>query len=456
MNYRNVNYQSSITAGQGIESASQGDNLVQTAKEGYLFASGLLKPEVSDILSILFPQYSTTAILDRIGKTEGIGASQWSWFEQDRTRKGGGITNTPTPGAATAVITTDISSSVAGSDGYFIVNDQIMLADGKTTALVTATADNGGFQELTVASVDGSNLTAAALANGGRIGHLASAFGEQSNAPKSRKYFPNERYNQLQVIRRTCTVSGKDLTEKTWLGNGSWYYKVEGYEMSEIARDRENATVFGQLSDAATTNPTCEGFLQAIFRGGVESTYTGAVTEQAIRDHIKDLVVSGGSGQEYMVFCGAEFFSGAQTALREYFLNGGVNYGAFGDQSKKVGINPVQYEFMGTLINLIHYAGFDDAEALPLPTAGATTVNHSNFSMWLNMGTDTAGESYVSLKYKELDGMQRKFIYKKEVGMTGTGEFVANGVDGENGHMLSETAPQLKVLNMHGVLYANG
>ena len=111
---------------------------------------------------------------------------------------------------------------------------------------------------------------------------------------------------------------------------------------------------------------------------------------------------------------------------------------------------------MGTLINLVHYAGFDDAEALPLPTASATAINHSNFSMWLNMGSDSAGESYVSMKYKSFDGMQRKFIYKKEVGMTGTSEFVANGTDGEKGHMLSEIAGQLKVANMHGVHYSVG
>jgi hypothetical protein len=157
-----------------------------------------------------------------------------------------------------------------------------------------------------------------------------------------------------------------------------------------------------------------------------------------------------------MVFSGARFYADAQKALRDYYVAGGVDYGAFGEPSKKVGINPEQYLFMGTLINFIHYAGFDDAETLPLPTAAGDAVNHSNLSMWMNMGSDSAGESYVSLKYKELNGMQRKFIYKKEVGMTGTGDFVANGLDGQSGHMLSETAPQLKVLNMHGVLYANG
>lgn len=451
-NTRQVNYGSNVTQGQGITSASQGNNLNAQGQEGYLFATGLNKPEVSDILSVLFPQYSTTAILDRIGKSKGIGQTQWSWYEQDRTRKGATVT-AGSGGALIATLTLDTDASVAGSDGYFIVGDVIMLPDGKTTARVSGVGVDGTSQTVTITSLDGQNLPSTLT---GRIGHLSSAFGEFSEAPKSRKYFPDERYNQLQTIRRTCTVSGTELTNKTYIGDKAWYYTVEGYEMQEIAKDRENATVYGQLSDSATTEPTCEGLLTSIFEGGVENTFIGAVAEDDIMEHIKDLVVSGGSGQEYMVFCGARFYADAQKALRDYYVAGGVDYGAFGEPSKKVGINPEQYLFMGTLINFIHYAGFDDAETLPLPTAAGDAVNHSNLSMWMNMGSDSAGESYVSLKYKELNGMQRKFIYKKEVGMTGTGDFVANGLDGQSGHMLSETAPQLKVLNMHGVLYANG
>lgn len=454
-NYRQSNFDSTISTGQGITSASQGNNLTATGQEGYLFATGLQKPEVSDILSVLFPQYSTTAILDRIGKTEGVSNSQFDWYEQDRTRKGGTIASSTADGSSNQFTITLSDDTSTGSDGYFLKNDQIMLWDGKTTATVdSVTGGNGSDQVLFVIATGGA--TPASPTAGDRVGHLASAFGEYSEAPKSRKYYPDLRYNQTQVIRRTCTVSGKNLTDKTYIGNGAWYYKVEGYEMQEIAKDRENAIVFGQLSDAATTNPTCEGILESLFNGGVENTFASAVSEEDLRDHIKDLVVSGGSGQEYMVFCGAQFFSDAQKSLESYYKQGGVNYGAFGDPSKKVGINPQQYLFMGTLINFIHYAGFDDAEALPLPTAGATSINHSNFSMWLNMGSDSAGDSYLSMKYKALEGMQRKFIYKKEVGMTGTGEFVANGNDGESGHMLSEIAPKLKVLNMHGLLYAVG
>lgn len=451
-NYRNPNSDSSVKIGDGIASASVGQNLTATGQAGYLFASGLNKPEVSDILSILYPQYSTTAILDRIGKSEMIADAQHSWFEQDRTRKGGDVVSATSNGSlSTFTITLDPANT--GGKGGFLQYDQIMLWDGKTNAIVDSVSGTNN-EILTVTTLDGSNPAAAS--GGERIGHLASAFGEYSSAPDSRKFFPDMRYQQLQVVRRSLDVSGKNLSDRTYIDNDTFFYKVEGFTMSEIAKDRENSFVFGQLSDQAALNPTCEGLLQTIFDGGIESTFTGAVDEDGIMEHIKDLVVSGGSGQEYTVFCGAQYFSDAQKALKPYYQSGGVNYGSFADSSTKVGINPEQYLFMGTLINFVHYAGFDDAEALPLPTAGATSINHSNFSMWLNMGTDDGGESYLSMLYKGLGSTQRKFIYKKEVGMTSDGEFVSNGDDGEKGHMLCETAPKLKCANVHGVHYAIG
>ena len=440
----------------GVVSPKSGKALTETGKDGYLFASGVLAPEVSNILSYQFPQYVATAILERIGSYTGISRDQETWFEQGRSRKAGEITAGGGATGAQITLTLDVSSSVAGSVGYFLVNDVIMLESSKT-AIVKATADAGGFQTITIAKLDGTAFVIGDTTTGESVGHLSSAFGEYSSAPTSRLYTPEERYNQLQTIRRTCTVSGKALTDKTYLGDGeSWYYKQEMLDMAEMAKDRENAIMFSEVSDQAVENPTCEGLVQSVAVGGVNNVFGTAVTEDDIMNHIKDLLVSGGAGKEYTVFCGAQFLTDATKALRDYYISGGVDYGTFAKSSTKVGINPETYIFLGITINFVHYATFDDVETLPYAgTPDATKVNFSNYSLWLNMGTGKDGEKLVSLKYKELDGQQRKFMYKKENGMAGDTSNVASGVDGLSGHMLSEIMPELRVLTMHGSLRAN-
>ena len=452
-----ANYQNP-TAGQiaATVGAKSGNVETKTAQDGYLFASGVLAPEVSNILGHQFPQYVATAMLERIGSYTGISRDQEEWFEQGRSRKGATITAGGGTTGATITLTLDTDASTIGSGGYFLVKDIIMLESGKT-AIVTAIGTSTTFQTITIAKLDGANFIAGDSADSESIGHLSNAHGEASTAPASRLFLPEQRYNQLQTIRRTCTISGKALTDKTYIDNGaSWYYKQEMLDMAEMAKDRENAVMFSEISDQATLEPTCEGILPAVARGGVNNVFGTAVVEDDIMNHIKDLLVSGGSGKEYTVFCGAQFLADAQKALKDYYKNGGVNYGTFSSSSTKVGINPETYLFLGITINFVHYATFDDIATLPFAgTPDATKINYSNFSLWLNMGSGTEGEKLVSLKYKELNGQQRKFIYKKENGLAGNTDNVANGTDALSGHMLSEIMPELRNLNMHGTLRAN-
>ena len=81
--------QNQIDATVGAKSANVN---TKTGQDGYLFASGVLAPEVSNILGHQFPQYVATAMLERIGSYEGISSAQESWFEQGRSRKGAVIT----------------------------------------------------------------------------------------------------------------------------------------------------------------------------------------------------------------------------------------------------------------------------------------------------------------------------------------------------------------------------
>ena len=318
---------------------------------------------------------------------------------------------------------------------------------------VSAVGTSGNFQTIVVNRTDGNTFVTGDIVDGESLGHISNVHGEYSTAPDGRLYLPNERHNKLQTLRRSCYISGKALTDKTYLNNGkSWAYEQELIEMDEFSKDRENAVMFSTESNATADAQTCDGIIPAIHRGGVISNYAGAVTAEDIQDHIAALRISS-PAKEYVVFCGMEFLSDAHKALSAYATGGGVEYGAFAS-ANMFGISLTGYKFMDCTINFVHYATFDDTETLPYDgTPTATKINYSNYSLWLNLGTER-GKKLISLKYKELQGKQRKFIYKYEDGMMGDTAKVANGDDGVATHMLSELAPEVRALNQHGALFA--
>jgi len=409
-----------VTVGQGLD--------------GNLFATGILKPEVSDFLAYRFPQYVTTAMLERLERYEPVAQSTWSWFEQDRTRKSAEITAGSGTGAS-LTLTTDVPATAAG-DGYFLEKD-ILRTETGLNIRVTAIGEAGGVQTITVVRQDGNPFVGGDIADTERVGHSTNANEEGSFGPGTREYLPNERRAKLNIIRRGCEITGDALTAKSWFEDGrSWYYDQEMIDMDEFARDRENAIMFNTESPDGATAQT-------------------AVTETDIQNHIKDMLIQS-PAQEFACICGADFLTSVQQALKDYVVGGGVSYGSFGDQM--LGLDVHHYQFLGKKIHFIHYYPFDDLETLPFAgTATAAKTNYSNYSLWLNLGSQM-GKKLVNLKYRELEGQQRKFIYKYIDGMmsmdTGATR-AANSFDGLRSEMLSQIGVEVRLLNNHGVLAAN-
>jgi len=433
----------------------QSEALINRDIEGYIFAAGILTIEHSPFLSYQYPQYLATAIMDRIGRYEGVPQGVYSWSEMERTRLSAVITSgQPANGDPSATLVTDIASSVPDSDGYWVIGDTVRTESG-VQLRVTGTANNGGFQEITVVKTDGTNFVMPGdIADGESIGHIGTVFPEYSDAPKGRLFLPDQREQFLQKMRRSCYFSGDALTSKTWFNGKSWCYEQELIEMDEFARDSENSIMFETLSAPGTSEQTCDGIVTSILRGGVVSNYAGPLTEDYIMQHITRMRISS-PANEYVVFAGAVWLEEAHKALRDYHIGGGVDFGAFATYNM-VGISLNAYKFANTTIYFVHYSTFDDTRTLPyagIPTA--TKYNYSQFSLWLNMGTQR-GQKYISMKYKELEGLQRKFIYKTEPGMMGDGPQASNGRDGLAGHMLREICPEVRVLPSHGILAQNG
>jgi hypothetical protein len=106
---------------------------VRDVLQGYVFQSGIHKPEHSSLLTYKFPQYYLTSLLDRMGAEESVAQDVWSWNVMDRTRRGSTVEaiDTVLP-AASVVMDTDFDFTLAanGKEGYLVVGDLIRVESG--------------------------------------------------------------------------------------------------------------------------------------------------------------------------------------------------------------------------------------------------------------------------------------------------------------------------------------
>ena len=441
--------------GNPIPPLKGGTTAVDTIMEGYVFESGIHKPEMSNILSFKYPQYLLTSLLDRLGASEGRAQSVYTWDTMDRTREAGSVTNMGATGTATTTFTAPEFAYSTAKPGYLIVKDVIRLDTG-VLARVTASADDGGLQAVTVEKVDGSVWAVEDIADGSIFGHAFNSFGEGTGQPEGRLYLPVEDYNRMTILKRTIKITGSEITNKTWLGNGeAWYWTQEDIEMDEFARDRENTIMFGELSDAPGSY-TSRGLLDWALNEGIDSTYASGtgVTEGDLIAHIKTMLIEGTSNQ-IIGLCGASYLADIQVALRDYAVAGALNYGTFGDNM--AGLDFQSYKFLGKTLSFAHYVPFDDEKVVPYAGAGSDEqINFSEFALFLDLGTDSGGKKLITMVHKEHDGSSRKFIHAVKPGMMSpsgaNGGIVSNDFDGFEIYYLSEIGLEVRLPNRLGVM----
>jgi hypothetical protein len=428
----------------------------------YVYGDGLHDPEYSKILTYKYPQYYMTALLDKLGATEGIAQDRWSWSIMDRTREGGTASSVSATGSTTITFEVTEFDYTSAKPGYLIVGDVVRFQSGAegVVTVVAASSVLSDKQKVTVRKVGGGNWAAADIADGDVFGHTHTMFSEGSSAPSYRIYLPSEESNALTTLRRSLKISGSEFTNRTILGDGkSWYFTVEDIEMKEFRRDQENAIIFGKY-EADTTNgiKSTRGLFTYVDTYGVKNGFVGSsgVQEADIQNQIKEMMLQNCS-DTLTVLAGADFASDFQIAMKPYYLNGGVEYGRFGKQM--VGLDTEAYRFMGKTVYLKYYTPFDDTAVLPYSgSANSVDYNFSNLSLWLDLGSDEAGRKLINMKHKELDGVSRKFIHAWEPGMvspTGVvGGQVANGDDSFKVHYLSEIGIEVRLANRMGILKA--
>lgn len=433
-------------------------NKVGLGLDKYLYASGLVKPEHRKMLSIQQPQYLNvlTAIMERMGRSTSIANQSWTWSEQDRTRRAATITNASTAGSATRTLTLDTTTD----EPYWIAGD-VVYSESNTAFIVDSIGTSTTFQTIVVSKQGGGNIADADVANGEKIGHGGSAFGEGTNQPDGRIFLPDEFGNNMQIIKRTAVLTRNSIHNAYWVDSlmDAYYFKENSILELEFAKDREIEYMFNKKSAVGATRMTGDGWVRRVLSGtgSVLNTFSGAIQEADLQEHITDLVISS-PATEFLVLAGAYLFADAHRALKGYFLAGAVDYGVFG-KVNKVGLELRQYVFFGKTITFVHYPLFDDIAVQPYRGIGSSTkINFSNFSLWLNMGNDTNGDPLVAMKH--FTGSE--LIYAIEPGMVGGktggtfGGVVSSGFDGMKIYLESEGGPEIRNLKSHGALWQVG
>ncbi len=404
-----------------------------------------------------------TTLLDKLGASEPVAQSTWSWSIMDRTRRSATYTAIANGTTATATLTTDIA--VTGTEiGYFQIGDVIRVSKSGELGRVSAISTAGGFQTIQVTRPAGGNwdtTTLPAVTTLDTIGHVFSAWGEGTNGPEGRLYLPTVEYGFTQILKAALKVTGSEMSNRTTLGDGkAWYFTNEEILLKEFARDREVLLMFGKKASSGTTKWSA-GIFDVVNSGGVINTYASSpgVSESDLQGQIEDMLPEGGSA-EYLVLCGSTFLAKVMRALKDYAIHG-QSYGTLGNNM--AGLDFSGYKFAGKTIYFAYYELFDDTAILPyVGTPSAAAINFRDFSLWLDMGKDSAGQSLIKLKYKAHGGIQRKFVHKVIPGMmefdsTGAeGGFAANSFDGVEIQLLSEIGLEMRLANRHGILRASG
>lgn len=418
----------------------------------YIFDTGLLVPEQSALLSEKFGKtYTMTTLLDKIGAYKPVQAQEFSWATLDRTRVSATISSGFSNGVASDTWTL---STVADSTnlGYFLVGDVIRTESGRQLK-VTAVGDDGGYQTITVARLDGSNIVTGDAADGETITRLSTAFSQGSNGPNGRLFLPDQDYNYTQLFRAGLKLSRDTASQKSYLnvnGKEYWYFKNEEIMFDEFYADQERALMFGIRSKSGSLT-TSRGIWDSVVTQAagqvVNFTTSTGIAESDFFTLIPALIRQGAS-QNLLLLGGSEAVSDIQQALKHYTVNGGVSFGNFGGNN--VGLDIPSYNFMGTKIALQHYPLFDDAKTLAWTgTSTSTKTNFRHAAIILDLGNTSAGEANIQKCYRSgAEGMDAMMIHKLIPGMVGdSGMIAANSFDGWEVQILSEIG--FKVINAH-------
>ena len=449
-------------------------------------------PEIAKKIIELYPRYSMTYLLERLGfgaSEKVIGGSSFEWKIMQRYKAPAGIDVAYAVDASVGTVGTLKISSDAGSDEYCMLNaNDVVRFECGATALVTAVGTVGAaFTEVTIKHIDAYDFSTTNAAVTEVVAVIGSAFGQGSLGDEVGEgyAYPETHRNHLTLSRRKCKINGIDLHDVTWVehnGHRLWYFTKEQQMTDQFMYELELNRWFGKRSIAAgdigypgdagasaSGLPIMgDGILAQIASANQFNTAGNGVTEGELLKFIGTLSLSSlkATGNEYVVFTGMQGMIQFQQAMTAHLATMGSAASLIASKSGEgvaVGTNFTSYSALGNNIKLVHNPCFDDPNVATMTSGisgtGFNTSQLSGLMVVMDMSVQD-GVANVELISKGAEGYNRNYVKKYVPGMINPNDpssmMAANGNDTFECHILSESGIIIRNPQSCGVIMPAG
>lgn len=434
----------STVSGTGTQARSE-------VLSGHIFNAGLEVPQILDDLIVKFPNYWFAKLLEEItGATEEIHSDNFTWEILDRTRKGATVTAVANGTTATATLTLDITADGSADLGYYLVGDEIRVANSGENGRVTVSSNAGGFQTIQVVRYGGGNWSAALVTTNFKIGHIGTGFARGSSASGGyRTYLPSNDYNVTTIHRRGLKIERGVMDQITWVDKkaGYWYYKQEDIEQKEFFRDFHAKLLFGKRFATKTGVQQNKGFMEyAEGSGNLVGFSSGIGVQESDWISVAESLITQQGSDDLVVLMGHRIFLQNQTGLAD-------RYRSIPNSEKPAqiaGLNFTSYEIGNKKFHFKYFDMFSDEAIVPSVTPSSTAKDFKNVALVLDLGMATPSSRNVQVKYRS----GAKFIQKLIPGMVGHGAEASNAYDGVGGELLCEFTDAMLLPNRSALVYA--
>jgi len=453
-------------------------------------------PEIAKKIIELYPRYSMTYLLERLGfgaSEKVIGGSSFEWKIMQRYKAPAGLDAAYAVNASVGTVGTIKISSADGANEYCMlnVNDVIRFESG-ATALITAVgsidAADGGSTDVTIKHIDAFNFSAsgASAAVTEVVAVIGSAYGQGSLGDEVGEgyAYPETHRNHLTLSRRKCKINGIDLHDVTWVehnGHRLWYFTKEQQMTDQFMYELELNRWFGKSSvsgdiqypgdsgSVANGLPIMgDGILAQIASANQFTTAGLGITEGELLKFIGTLSLSSlkATGNEYVVFTGMQGMIQFQQAMTAHLATMGSASSLIASKSGEgvaVGTNFTSYSALGNNIKLVHNPCFDDPNVATMTSGisgtGFNTAQLSGLMVVMDMSVQD-GVANVELISKGAEGYNRNYVKKYVPGMINPNDpssmMAANGNDTFECHILSESGIIIRNPQSCGVIMPAG
>lgn len=454
-------------------------------------------PEIAKKIIELYPRYSMTYLLERLGfgaSEKVIGGSSFEWKIMQRYKAPAGVDVAYAVNASVGTVGTlkiQSDTTTAGAEEYCMlnVNDVIRFECGATalvTAVGTINSAADGNTDVTIKHIDAYDFSTTNAAVTEVVAVIGSAYGQGSLGDEVGEgyAYPETHRNHLTLSRRKCKINGIDLHDVTWVehnGHRLWYFTKEQQMTDQFMYELELNRWFGKSSvsgdieypgdsgSVANGLPIMgDGILAQIASANQFNTAGNGVTEGELLKFIGTLSLSSlkATGNEYVVFTGMQGMIQFQQAMTAHLATMGSAASLIASKSGEgvaVGTNFTSYSALGNNIKLVHNPCFDDPNVATMTSGisgtGFNTSQLSGLMVVMDMSVQD-GVANVELISKGAEGYNRNYVKKYVPGMINPNDpssmMAANGNDTFECHILSESGIIIRNPQSCGVIMPAG